>query len=127
MAVALRHEGHGRTAPTSQFRDHGQGDASLQQSRDPCVSGVVEPDCDLRVRRAAVSRDWRDAAKVGAERGRHEPATDALLHLGVVEPVAAGGPTVQIAIGCVPPGIPAPEADVRSTLTPPPKPSSEGD
>jgi len=71
--------------------------------------------------------DWRDAAKVGAERGRHEPAKDALLHLGVVEPVAAGGPTVQIAIGCVPPGIPAPEADVRSTLTPPPKPSSEGD
>ena len=58
---------------------------------------------------------------------RHEPAKDALLHLGVVEPVAAGGPTVQIASGCVPPGIPAPEADVRSTLTPPPKPSSEGD
>jgi hypothetical protein len=35
--------------------------------------------------------DWRAASLEGARRGRHEPARDALLHVGVIEPVENRG------------------------------------
>lgn len=73
------------------------------------------------------ARDWREAARVGAERGRHEPSRDALLHLGVVEPVTQIGAAVQVNVGVVAPGCPSPQGDTRAVLIPPPKPTPDGD
>ena len=75
------------------------------------------------------AHDWREAAQVGAQRGRHEAARDALLHLQVVEPVAPAPttPGVQVIIGCVPPGIPAQEPQTTVLIASPPIPLPEDD
>ena len=72
-------------------------------------------------------RIGRTAAKVSADRGRYEPSRDALLHLGVVDPVDAGGPVVQIAIGFAAPGLPTPQGHADAVVNLPPKPLTDGD
>jgi hypothetical protein len=57
------------------------------------------------------AKNWIEAAVKGAERGRHEPAMDALLHLKVIEPVAKDMNTgIQVIIGVPLPGMPGSEA-----------------
>lgn len=60
------------------------------------------------------------ASHVAAERGRHEPALDALLHLRALEPVQSGPPPVQVMVGVAAlPGLTAPAAPERPGLEPP--------
>lgn len=44
------------------------------------------------------AQDWLDASKIGAGKGKHGPAKDALLHLKVIEPVQDTQTHVQVAI-----------------------------
>lgn len=50
----------------------------------------------------SAAKDWRKAVRKGAERGRHEPARDLLLHTGAIQPVqneTSGGAKVAVFIG----------------------------
>lgn len=70
------------------------------------------------------ARDWIEAAVKGAERGRHEPARDALAALGVVAlPQQATAQNVQILLGAPLYGTPGWQnrsQDATLTLTVPP-------
>lgn len=66
------------------------------------------------------AQDWLDASKIGAGKGKHGPAKDALLHLKVIEPIQDNQTNVQVAIvvgapgqplGLAPPQVPQNQSD----------------
>ena len=69
---------------------------------------IAEAKQTLEGESLGVMADWRVAATVGAQRGRHEPARDWLLHAGIIQPIAdqkPQGPQVIIGIASLP-GLP---------------------
>jgi hypothetical protein len=56
------------------------------------------------------AKDWREASKQAVKSGNHRPAQDALLHAGVIEPIAdprQAGNSVIVRIGVALPHLPA--------------------
>lgn len=83
----------------------------MNRPRKTIIATLKHPDVEemRRVARADLTdglrqfvADWRAASLEGARRGRHEPARDALLHAGVIEPVENRGVSNII----VNPGVP---------------------
>jgi hypothetical protein len=52
------------------------------------------------------AQDWLQASEMGAKKGKHGPAKDALLHLKVIEPIQDNQTNVQVAIIVGAPGQP---------------------
>jgi hypothetical protein len=66
------------------------------------------------------ARDWREASKQAVKSGNHRPAQDALLHAGVIEPVADPrqvGSSVIVRIGVALPHLPLPAGTVVDPVT----------